>query len=154
MYIDRIDYHHEPAYEQYMHKFQKDEEELTEEDTDAIEYYAGNHIGFFLTWIIQNHFEGELLKEIANDDLKAVRDETMSGIEFSIKNCDGKFTDEDISEEIFPFVDAYYESYYLVTYGFWVEDDLKESLFGFISTWENYHDYKHYLDDAYQDYKD
>ncbi|MCT1905362.1 DUF7832 domain-containing protein [Oceanobacillus sojae] len=59
MYIDRMDYHHEPAYEQYMNKFKKDEEELTEEDSDTVEYYAGNHIGFFLNWIIQNHFMGK-----------------------------------------------------------------------------------------------
>lgn len=52
---------------------------------DVIEYYAGNHIGFFLTWIIQHQFEGELLKETANEDLQAVRNETMSGIEFFIK---------------------------------------------------------------------
>ncbi|WP_368901760.1 DUF7832 domain-containing protein [Oceanobacillus oncorhynchi] len=154
MYFDRIDYHHASAYEPYMQKFQKDEEELTESDMDVIEYYAGNHIGFFLTWIIQHQFEGELLKETANEDLQAVRNETMSGIEFFIKNCDGKFTEEGVSEEIFPFVNAYYERYYLTDYGLWVIDDLKEVPFGFIGTWENYHDFEYTIDHAYQDYKD
>ncbi|MFD1388604.1 hypothetical protein ACFQ4Z_17665 [Oceanobacillus oncorhynchi subsp. oncorhynchi] len=78
----------------------------------------------------------------------------MSGIEFFIKHCDGKFTDEDVSKEIFPFVNAYYERYYLTDYGLRVVDDLKEVPFGFIGTWENYHDFEYTIDYAYQDYKD
>lgn len=36
-------------------------------------------------------------------EVNAVRNEEMSGVEFLIKFCDGRFWSEDVSDEILPF---------------------------------------------------
>lgn len=151
MTFDRIDNWTEKALESYCEMNKKKSSELTEEDYEQISYYAGNHIGFFLAWIIKHDFIGEIHKEYDTEAVEAVKNEKMSGVKFFIEYCDGKFWDEDLSEEILPFVEKYYKKY-MREYIDWVLEDLCDIPLEFIGTWEDYHSFEHILDEAYQNY--
>lgn len=149
--FDKIDWHFETASEYYCHLNNKEIESLTDEESDEIYLYAGNHIGFFITWIIKHHFEGEIFSE-DKEGLEAVRNETMSGTEFLLDYCDGKFWGIDVSERIFSFVNDYYENHYLEEYTEWVTEVLHDVPMEFVGTWEDYHRFEHVIDKAYEEY--
>lgn len=50
-----------------------------------------------------------------------------------------------------PFVEKYYKKYTSEYIG-WVIDELCDIPLEFIVTWEEYHDFEHILDKAYQNY--
>ena len=104
MAIDRADWHWDSAEKIYREKH-KATSELTEEQEYEIWLLAGNHIGLFLRWIIDNNLEGE---EADEADCGKVRAGQMSGAEYLLMNCDGKLWDEDIKESSLPFVEEYY----------------------------------------------
>lgn len=104
MAIDRADWHWDSAEELYR-KNRNITGDLTDEQEEIIWLFAGNHIGLFLRWIIEHGFEGE---DVDEDECGKVRSGQMSGTEYLLKNCDGKFWDEDIREDILPFVEFYY----------------------------------------------
>jgi len=58
---------------------------------------GGTHIGIFLAWAIIHNLEGELHHEDERDQkaLQAIRDRTMTGRDFLIRQCDEKFWEED-----------------------------------------------------------
>ena len=58
MSIDRYDWHYDSAAEAYRDR-NNITGELTDEQSDEVCLYAADHIGLFLRWIIENHFEGE-----------------------------------------------------------------------------------------------
>lgn len=147
--FDKIDYHYEAALKNYCRMYKKGENDLTDEDYLKIKYYAGNHIGFMMAWIIKHNFEGGIHKD--EEEVNAVRNEEMSGVEFLINCCDGKFWSEDVSEEILPFVKSYYDSY-ISEYSSWVINDLCDLPLEFAGTWEDYHDFEHVPDEAYGRY--
>lgn len=152
MTFDRVDYWMDKAMEAYCEMNEKESSELTEKDYEEVQYYAGNHIGFFLAWIIKHDFIGEAHKDEKDKEaVEAVKNEKMSGIEFFIKYCDGKFWDIDVSNEILPFVQDYYENY-MSDYIGWVLEELCDIPMEFIGTWEDYHSFEHILDEAYQSY--
>ncbi len=60
MCFDKADYYCEKAREAYCQTAAKGESSLTEDDEYEITRRAGNHIGFFLTWIVRRGFAGEM----------------------------------------------------------------------------------------------
>lgn len=79
--FDKVEYQFETAFENYCSVFGKnadDPDSLSEEEFEEVYLYAGNHIGFFMTWIIKHNFEGEIFNDYP-EDIKAVRNETISG---------------------------------------------------------------------------
>ncbi|MGN1481959.1 DUF7832 domain-containing protein [Porcipelethomonas sp.] len=151
--FDKVDYQFEAAMKNYCRMNNKNEDSLNDEDFDEIYLYAGNHIGFFMTWIIKHHFEGEIHND-DNEGLEAVRNETMTGTEFVMEHCDGKFWGIDVSDEIFGFVNEYYENGYLNDYSRWVIEELHDLPLEFVGTWEEYHEFEHVIDNAYDKYKE
>ena len=149
--FDKVDYHYEKALEAYLTMHRKEAKELSDDEILEVQRYAGNHIGFFLAWIIQNHHEGELHVE-DTEELEAVRNETMSGMDFLLECCDGKLWKDDMSEEIYPFVNDYYDQY-LSDYTQWVLEELHDVPLEFAGSWEEYHDFEPVLDKAYADYQ-
>lgn len=150
--FDKVDYQFETALENYCRIFGKnadDPDSLSEEELDEVDLFAGNHIGFFMTWIIKHNFEGEFFHK---EDIETVRNETMSGTEFIIEYCDGKFLGFSVSEEILGFVSDYYENQYLDDYSQWVINSLGKAPLEFIGTWEDYHKFEHIIDNAYNSY--
>ena len=131
-------------------------------EEEQILYYAGNHIGFFLAWIIKHDFIGGIHQQ-NKEAIKAVKEEKMSGVDFLLQYCDGKFRKADVTEEILPFIEKYYCTIcklnlsasitYLRHYVIWLGQKQGKPLFEFIGTWEDYHDFEHILDMAYQDFQ-
>lgn len=113
MAIDRIDWHWDSAEKIYRERHSVIGE-LTEEQQNQISLLAGNHIGLFLRWIIENHFEGDDADQM---ECEKVRCGEISGTEYLLNDCDGKFWDQDVTADIIPFVKSYYEgSDYLIDY--------------------------------------
>lgn len=113
MAIDRYDWHYDSALEAYLERnnimgeLDKIVDELTEEQENEVCLYAADHIGLFLKWIIESEFEGV---ESDPKGCELVRKGEINGAQYLMKYCDGKFWDVDVSDEIRPFVEWYYES--------------------------------------------
>jgi len=78
--------------------------------------YGGTHIGLFLKWCFLKGWAGELHTDTDRSDVGRVQRNEMTGTAFLFKNCDGKFTDEDLTTEGSAFVAAYYPDKYLGDY--------------------------------------
>ena len=107
MAIDRYDWHYDSAVKVYCERNNLTVDELTEEQTDKICLYAADHIGLFLRWVIESGFEGEESDPVG---CERVRKGEITGVEYLMKYCDGKFWDCDVCDKIKPFVDEYYNS--------------------------------------------
>ncbi|QEL13753.1 DUF7832 domain-containing protein [Limnoglobus roseus] len=83
---------------------------------------GGTHIGMFLAWPILNGLQGEFHDEESSEDLEAVRGRTMTGRDFLFRSCDGKFWEEDLSEEGNKFAAAYYSGEGGQGYGEYIKD--------------------------------
>lgn len=106
MAVDRFDWHYDSAAKAYRER-NNITGELTEEQADEVCLYAADHIGLFLRWVIENNFEGE---ESDPEGCERVRAGEITGAQYLMEYCDGKFWDVDISDEIRAFVEWYYES--------------------------------------------
>ncbi len=69
---------------------------------------GGTHIGMFLAWAITRGLEGELHHEESVESLAAVRERRMTGRAFLLKECDGKFWEDDLNDVGNEFAHAYY----------------------------------------------
>lgn len=110
MAIDRADWHWDSAEEAYRERTGK-QGTLTEEQEDEIWHYAADHIGLFLRWIIDNNYETTDEDYADPEDCERVRSGEISGVDYLMNNCDGKFWDDDLCEDILPFVKNYYDRY-------------------------------------------
>jgi hypothetical protein len=70
--------------------------------------FGGTHIALFIKWCFVRGWAGELHLEEWPDDVAKVVSGQMTATEFLFKNCDGKFTDEDLSEDGNRFAAVYY----------------------------------------------
>lgn len=69
---------------------------------------GGTHIALFLKWCFIKGWAGEMHLEDAPEDTQHVINGSMSATEFFFKHCDGKLTDEDLSDEGNAFAEEYY----------------------------------------------
>ncbi len=146
MAIDRMDWHYESV----------EEENLPLEN-------AGTHIGFFLTWIIENDLLGTFHTEdeTSCEYIEKVKNREITGVDFLTDMCDEKFWDEDLSEIGYEFVNAYYEDYesdFSSNYANYLDDyeDLfsdNGSIYQTENSWENYEKLKKVLDKRYAEWK-
>ena len=146
--IDKIDYYFDKAFEVYCDLKSVSPDEITDEELQEINLYAGNHIGFFMAWVIKYDFIGDDHKE--NDGVEKVKEEKMTGTEYLIEYCDTKFWSVDVAELLISFVKEYYEESYFSDYCNWVVNDLCDLPMEFIGTWEDYHEFEHVIDEAYE----
>ena len=106
MAIDRFDWHYDSAADAYR-KRNNITGELTEEQVDEVCFYAADHIGLFLRWVIENGYEGGESDPIG---CERVRRGEITATEYFLAYCDGKFWEDDVCDEIKPFVEEYYGS--------------------------------------------
>ncbi len=151
MTIDRVDWHWKSTEELYR-KTHDISGELTDEQQNEIWLMAGNHIGLFLRWIIDNNLQGEDFDEA---DCEKVRSGLMTGTECLLKSCDGKFWGDDVSEAALPFVKSYYNesTVYLTDYCNCCTDDEDKPLYGVISDEGDYLKLKGVIDKAYNEFQ-
>ena len=116
---------------------------------------GGTHIGFYLTWIIQQNLAGEFHQEESSEELRLVQARELDGREFLINMCDEKFTDEDVNSEGYAFTEYYYEA---EDGGFF--DDYERILMGDLpsiyhveNSWENYDKIAPVIAKAYEKWK-
>ncbi len=146
MAIDRADWHWDNAYDLYIKKHSISGD-LTDEQTNEIYLLAANHIGLFLRWIFDNGFEGEDTDE---EGAERVRNGEISGAEYLLGWCDGKFWDVDVSENILDFVNEYYDCYFHdYTYCLTSPD---RPCYSFISGDEDYGKIAPFIDNAYHSF--
>lgn len=77
---------------------------------------GATHIGMFLAWAIMRDLVGELHREESQESLAKVKARQMTGAEFLIRECDEKFTDEDLGDEGNAFARQYYKAQYFDDY--------------------------------------
>lgn len=151
MAIDRADWHWDDAQKLYRQTNGIGEgESFTEEQEDEIWLYAGNHIGMFLQWLIDNGFEGE---DSEAEDTEKVRNGQWTGTEYLMNCCDGKFIYDDVREDVRAFVKEYYDetSRYFGDYAdCCLSGDVPN--YGVITDWETYLKLKARIDKAYKDH--
>lgn len=134
--FDKVEWQYETANEIYCQEFHKSENELTEEDMSVIWENAANHTAFFLTWLIDNDFLNKLHEECA-DDIKSVKNRSMTGYEYLSKNCDMVLSREDLSRKIVKFADTFYYDY-MGEYCEYMEEKLNRVVLGTRFLWEDY----------------
>lgn len=100
---------------------------------------ACTHMGIFLAWALENGLAGELHIEEWPEEIAAVLNRTITGAEFLSKNCDGKFTNEDLNKLGNQFTCEFYEDNYFEIY---VEvadpNDAYETVYHIPNTWKIY----------------
>ncbi len=150
--IDKIDFYYDKAYAIYCESKGILPENITDEDLQKIYLYAGNHIGFFVAWVIKHDFISDEHKD--NDGLIKVKEENMTGTEYLIEYCDTKLWSDDVKESLLPFIKEYYETSYFQDYCDWVINELYDLPMEFIGTWEDYHSFEYIIDKAYEEFCD
>jgi hypothetical protein len=83
---------------------------------DSPPEYGGTHIAILLKWCFVKGWAGELHLEENIEDVNAVINGTKSATDFFFQWCDGKFTDEDLTDEGNAFIGPYYDKTYLSDY--------------------------------------
>lgn len=149
--FDKAEYYYEDALKAYCHMYGKKESDLTDNERNEIMRYAGNHIGFFITWVIRRGHLGDLHKEDPDDMAAAekVKSGEMLGVDFLLEYCDGRLYPEDMSDEIISFAVRFYERYFK-HYSNFVVSKLDDLPLEFIGTWEDYLAFEPTLDRLYK----
>lgn len=151
MAIDKAEWQYDSAMKEYCEATGKQQAELTSADEDTIWEYAGNHIAFFLTWLIRRDLLGDFHHEDDEEEaeLKDVKEQKKTGMFILSKYCDMVLADEDVSDEALEFVEDYYEKQYLNDFG--TVMDGKILCVGF--SWDDYLKVEPLIDIAYKKYK-
>src|SRR3954447_17067473 len=71
---------------------------------------SATHIGMFVSWAVLNGLSGSIHTDDFPEPLEALRRREITPGQFLQQACDGKFTDEDLSDEGNRFAEAYYPS--------------------------------------------
>ncbi|MER2081739.1 MAG: hypothetical protein ABS876_09480 [Ruminococcus sp.] len=145
MAIDRADWHWDSTEKLYREKHQT-KGALSEQQQREIWLLAGNHIGQFLRWVIENGFEGE---EAEAEDCEKVRSGQMTGTEYLLHDCDGKFWEDDVREELLPFVTAYYDGGYFDDYAACCLNETDKPCYGVITDEADYQRLRARIEQAY-----
>ncbi len=116
---------------------------------------GATHIGIFLAWCFLNDLTGELHIVESNESLSKLKERQITGRDFLIKECDEKFTDEDLNEEGNQFAQFYFsfeKGEYITNYEKILGENLP-SLYHVEDTWENYDRMKTVIDKKYSKWK-
>lgn len=70
---------------------------------------GATHTGMFVAWAVLSGLGSELLALAAPEDLEQLRTRSITPGQFYMQACDGKFTDEDLSEVGNQFVAVYFD---------------------------------------------
>ncbi|MDE7294637.1 MAG: hypothetical protein K2N72_09470 [Oscillospiraceae bacterium] len=150
--FDKAEYYFEDAMRSYCELYGKNEADLTDGDYEEIMKYAGNHIGFFITWVIRRGQLGSMHR--SNPDAMAAAEKVktgeMLGIDFLMEYCDGRLYPEDMFDETVSFAVKIYDDYFRI-YSEFVINELYDLPLEFIGSWEDYLAFEPVLDRLYKD---
>lgn len=151
MAIDKAEWQYDSAMKEYCEATGKQPAALTSADKDIIWEYAGNHIAFFITWLIRHDLLGDLHHEEDEEEvvLQEVKEKKKTGMHILSKYCDMVLTDEDISDDALGFVEDYYEKQYFNDFGTVMDGKILCVSF----SWDDYFEVEPLIDAAYKNYK-
>ncbi|MGO8933516.1 MAG: hypothetical protein ACLPLZ_08095 [Terracidiphilus sp.] len=134
---------------------------------DASWHYGGNfpkdlpatagatHTGMFVAWALLSGFAGDIyIRDFPNEIPKLLSRSVTPG-EFFLESCDGKFTDDDLSDEGNEFAQAYFDfqkGKYLADYELTLGAGLAD-LYHVRDTWENFDRLKPVLDRRHAEWR-
>ncbi len=114
---------------------------------------GGTHIGMFLAWIIDHGLVGQVHIENSSESITLVKQRKMTGVDFLIHECDGKFWEQDLNDEGLAFAKFYYESNrYLEDYETALGNN-DETLYHIRDTWSNFDKVAPYISKAFSSWK-
>ena len=116
---------------------------------------GATHTGMFVAWAVLNGLSSELLNLEAAADLEQLRARSITPGQFFMQTCDGKFTDEDLSDAGNQFVAAYFDSHsaeYLLDYDATVGAEA-ENLYSVPDTWATFDLLKPVLDRRFDEWR-
>lgn len=129
---------------------------------DLLKGAGTTHISMFVAWAVLNGLGGELHTNEFPDNLAILRRREMTPGQWFLSACDGKFVDEDLSDEGNRFAEFYYDydqrpSLYLADYekafprrqGFF---GTSKSLDCMPDTWETFAEISPLIDARYADW--
>lgn len=146
MAIDRADWHWDDTLKLYREMYDV-EGDLDEEQENVVWLLACNHIGMFLHWIIENGFEGAEADPVRCEDVRRGR---ISGSEYLMWDCDGKFWEDDVRHDILPFVNSYYGDRYIADYEECCADG--RPMYTYISGADEYFELRERIDAAFEQF--
>ena len=103
---------------------------------DAPDENASTHIGMFMAWAIHNDLWGQVPGSDWSEPVALVRNRTITGRIFVLKQCDGKLFSEMLNAKGAPFAENYYPRY-LGDFQRALTVGLKSDYF-VPDTWDNY----------------
>ncbi len=112
---------------------------------------AATHMAMFLGWIIDNHKESDVLKEIAGDDLEKFRKRDIPLNHIILNYCE-KLYGEFLNNDAEKFAKIYYEDFYLSDYKTLL-DKKDQNVFDMPATWEKYEQVERLIEQRYQEWK-
>ena len=85
---------------------------------DSPAEYGATHIALFLRWCFYKGWIGEIHRSNEPEDTQRVIEGKLPAVDYFLKYCDGKFTNEDLDERGNAFAQEYYgdEGLYLDDY--------------------------------------
>lgn len=101
---------------------------------------AATHTGMFVSWALLSGLTGEIYVDDFPEGIPELQTRTITPGAFFLRFCDGKFTDEDLSEEGNSFAASYFDfdtGQYLADYEAVLGSELPD-LYYVADTWANF----------------
>ena len=76
--------------------------------SDLPDEAGATHMGMFVAWALLSGLAGELHTEDFPEGLEAFQTRSLTPGAFVLEHCDGKFTDDDLSDQGNAFANAYF----------------------------------------------
>jgi hypothetical protein len=122
---------------------------------DLAEAAGATHTGMFVAWALLSGLSGSIHIEDFPDHIPKLTNRSATPATFFLEACDGKFTDEDLSEEGNRFAGDYFEfekGQYLADYESLLGEEGRD-LYYVADTWENFDRLRPVLDKRYAEWK-
>ncbi|WP_411682729.1 hypothetical protein [Clostridium thailandense] len=151
--FDSYDNYYDRAMKAYCSTEKIDSKNINDEQNEIIIKRSCVHIGFYITWVINNNLVGCMHKEYDLKDLEKVKEKEMTGVDFFLKCCDGKLWSEDFNDEGLAFTEHYYASgQFMKDYIDFILNELNDIPCEFDFHWNYYEKFEVILNRRYESF--
>lgn len=113
---------------------------------------ALTHMGMFMGWVLDNGFEGDLIKEHFSENIEKFKQREITGAKFLEISSDSRLISQNLNDHANKFAEFYYGSNdYLNDYTD-SSDDANETIFHEPDIWEKYEIVKKIIDEKYEEW--